>query len=118
MFVTFHLKPQKKISNSFLRIILTNSSNFGQVKSVRLPSKFDGQHRGFGFVDFLTVNEAKAAFESLGATHLYGRHLVLEWAQDEESVDAMRAKTAKNYVKDTGNKKRRVEMEEEEGFEE
>lgn len=29
-------------------------SSFGQLKRVRLPKKFDGGHRGFAFVDFLT----------------------------------------------------------------
>ncbi|KAI9335296.1 hypothetical protein BDR26DRAFT_912132 [Obelidium mucronatum] len=86
-------------------------STFGQVKSVRLPTKFDGTHRGFGFVDFLTKQEAKAAFSTLGSTHLYGRHLVMEWAEDESSVEAMRNKTAKNFVKDGeggSGKRRRV----------
>jgi len=53
---------------------------FGSVKSVRLPKKFDGSHRGFAFVDFLTHAEAVGAMGSLGSTHLYGRHLVCEWA--------------------------------------
>ena len=89
--------------------------SFGQVKSVRLPRKFDGTHRGFGFVDFLTKNEAKAAFKTLGSTHLYGRHLVMEWAaEDEASVEAMQSKTAKGFFKDgegvpTG-KRRKVEL--------
>ncbi|KAJ1342101.1 hypothetical protein BSLG_003324 [Batrachochytrium salamandrivorans] len=84
-------------------------SSFAHVKSVRIPTKFDGQHRGFAFVDFLTKQEAKTAFETLGATHLYGRHLVLEWAQDDESVEAVRSKTAKLC---SGRcQKRKVEME-------
>ncbi|KAJ3261788.1 hypothetical protein HK103_004739 [Boothiomyces macroporosus] len=85
-------------------------SSCGTLKTVRIPRKFDGQHRGFGFVEFLTAQEAKTAYDTLGATHLYGRHLVIEWAKDEENVDEMRQKTAKAFVKD-GNKKRRVEME-------
>jgi multiple RNA-binding domain-containing protein 1 len=32
---------------------------FGELKYVRLPKKIDGTHRGFGFVEFLTKNEAK-----------------------------------------------------------
>lgn len=55
-------------------------TSFGSVKSVRLPKKFDGSHRGFAFVEFLTHSEAVTAMESLAATHLYGRHLVIEWA--------------------------------------
>ncbi|KAJ3022223.1 hypothetical protein HKX48_006745 [Thoreauomyces humboldtii] len=89
-------------------------STFGQLKSVRIPRKFDGQHRGFGFIDFLTKQEAKRAFESLAATHLYGRHLVLEWAQDENSVDAIRDKTAKAFYGDGSGgapKRRKLVME-------
>jgi multiple RNA-binding domain-containing protein 1 len=87
------------------------------VKSVRLPRKFDGTHRGFGFIDFLTKQEAKAAFSTLGATHLYGRHLVMEWAEDETSVEAMRSKTARGFFKEwealPASKRRRVELGEE-----
>jgi multiple RNA-binding domain-containing protein 1 len=32
---------------------------FGQLKSLRLPKKFDGSHRGFAFVEFLTHQEAE-----------------------------------------------------------
>jgi multiple RNA-binding domain-containing protein 1 len=31
---------------------------------------------------------------------LYGRHLVLEWANEEDSIEEMRSKTAKAFVKD------------------
>ena len=36
---------------------------------------------GFGFVDFVTKQEAMNACTSLGKTHLFGRHLVVEWAK-------------------------------------
>ena len=81
-------------------------TSFGQVKSVRLPTKFDGSHRGFGFVEFTTRQEAESAFESLGATHLYGRHLVLEWAQEEGSLEALREKSARGFVREQGMRKR------------
>lgn len=36
------------------------------------------------------------AFETLRkSTHLYGRRLVLEWAAQEETIDDLRAKTAR-----------------------
>merc|ERR1712226_1199408 len=38
---------------------------FGELKTVRLPKKIDGQHRGFCFVDFQTWSDAKRAFEAL-----------------------------------------------------
>ncbi|XP_048111642.1 probable RNA-binding protein 19 [Alosa alosa] len=74
---------------------------FGELKTVRLPKKASGTgtHRGFGFVDFLTKQDAKKAFTALcHSTHLYGRRLVLEWADEsEETVDALRRKTAQHF---------------------
>eukprot|EP00658_Telonema_sp_P-2_P035178 TRINITY_DN25629_c0_g1_i4.p1 TRINITY_DN25629_c0_g1~~TRINITY_DN25629_c0_g1_i4.p1 ORF type:complete len:732 (+),score=240.79 TRINITY_DN25629_c0_g1_i4:253-2448(+) len=69
---------------------------FGQVKTVRLPRKFDGSHRGFAFVDFLSKEEAKEAVESLAGTHLYGRHLVIEQAELDESMDLIRDKAKRD----------------------
>ena len=61
-------------------------SSHGQLKSVRLPKKFDHRSRGFAFLEFLTRHEAENAYAALKHTHLLGRHLVLEWA-DEGEVD-------------------------------
>jgi len=72
---------------------------FGQLRKVRLPKKFDGSHRGFAFVEFLTGKEALAAMNALSRTHLYGRHLVLEWASDEdENIDQLRDKAKRDAV--------------------
>ncbi|KAM7416602.1 hypothetical protein PAMA_018582 [Pampus argenteus] len=85
---------------------------FGELKTVRLPKKAagSGNHRGFGFIDFLTKQDAKKAFAALcHSTHLYGRRLVLEWADAEETVETLRRKTAEHFhvvVK----KKRKAEM--------
>lgn len=82
-------------------------STFGQIKAMRLPKKLTGEHRGFCFVDFLTDQEAKHAFESLASTHFYGRHLVIEWAEDDESLISLREKTAKRFLlQETGKLKR------------
>jgi len=61
--------------------------SFGQLKKVRLPKKFDGSHRGFAFIEYLTAKEAAAAMKALSRTHLYGRHLVMEWAAKDEEVE-------------------------------
>ena len=61
-------------------------STFGEVKSVRIPKKFGGGHRGFAFVEFVTETESKKAFDSLQSTHFYGRHLVLEWSKDSKTT--------------------------------
>lgn len=70
---------------------------FGQVKSVRIPKKFDGKSRGFAFVEFLTKQEAQNAFEALTHSHLYGRHLVLEYSQEESGIEAARQKTIRYF---------------------
>ncbi|XP_025974990.2 probable RNA-binding protein 19 isoform X2 [Dromaius novaehollandiae] len=87
-------------------------SAFGELKTVRLPKKMagTGSHRGFGFVDFLTKQDAKKAFNALcHSTHLYGRRLVLEWADTEETVEALRRKTAEHFH-DSPKKKKRSEL--------
>lgn len=68
----------------------------GQLKSVRVPRKFDRKTRGFAFLDFVTRRDAEIAYESLRHTHLLGRHLVLQWADDDAAndIDALREKTA------------------------
>lgn len=88
-------KPSKSSAKASSKLIVKNIafeatrrdlrqlfSAFGQLKNVRLPQKMDGSHRGFGFVEFISKGEAKAAFDALSATHLYGRHLVIEYAEE------------------------------------
>jgi multiple RNA-binding domain-containing protein 1 len=83
--------------------------SFGQLKKVRLPKKFDGTHRGFAFVEFLTHQEAQTAMQTLSKTHLYGRHLVLEWASDKEDLDTLREKAQRDVQDPPKNKKIRFE---------
>lgn len=77
-------------------------SQFGLIKSVRLPKKVDGsnEHRGFGFVEYHTKDNAERAFNALcHSTHFFGRRLVLEWANpDSEDVEELRKKTAKGMA--------------------
>ena len=87
-------------------------SVFGALKPIRVPKKLRGTHRGFGFVDFLTKGDAKRAFDALcHSTHLYGRKLVLEWAEEElvgdEAVDTLRRKTASKFSEDEPKSKRK-----------
>lgn len=74
---------------------------FGEIKTVRLPKKMTGTgtHRGFGFVDYVSRHDAKRAFEALcHSTHLYGRRLVLEWADDDDqNVESLRKRTVEHY---------------------
>ena len=88
-------------------------SAHSQIKSVRLPKKVDeydpltgtkAPHRGFAFVEFLTREEAKAALQTCSNTHLYGRHLVIEYAADNTSVDALRDKASRKSLADLPSK--------------
>lgn len=62
-------------------------SPYGQLRSVRVPKKFDSSSRGFAFADFVTPKEATNALEALRNTHLLGRRLVLDFAA-AEATDA------------------------------
>ena len=80
--------------------LLQLCGTFGKLKNLRLPKKQNeaGRHRGFCFVEYVTGEDARSAFESLyDSTHLYGRRLVLEWADADDSVDNIRAKTAQRF---------------------
>ncbi|KAJ2812690.1 Multiple RNA-binding domain-containing protein 1 [Coemansia furcata] len=96
-------------------------SAFGQTKSVRLPSKFSGGHRGFAFVEFLTPQEAQHVLDTMKDTHLYGRHLVIDWAEEENSIQAIREKVGRQFAKDAGDnpaaagKRRKIEADLEHG---
>ncbi|KAM3965303.1 putative RNA-binding protein 19 [Aphomia sociella] len=88
---------------------------FGEIKTLRLPKKLSprtDQHRGFAFIDYYSKADAKTAFEALSqSTHLYGRRLVLEWADqtdENEDIDALRKRTAEAFnANSPGGKKSR-----------
>ncbi|KAH8622419.1 multiple RNA-binding domain-containing protein 1 [Alternaria alternata] len=56
---------------------------YGQLRSVRVPKKFDASSRGFGFAEFTTKRDAVNAMNALKNTHLLGRRLVLAFAETE-----------------------------------
>ena len=60
--------------------------SYGQLRSVRVPKKFDSSARGFAFAEFVTAKEAEKAIKALKHTHLLGRRLALDFAT-EASVD-------------------------------
>ncbi len=60
---------------------------YGAVKKVRLPKKVNSKsHRGFGFVEFVSIEEARNAFAQLQYTHLYGRRIIIEWSKPEDEA--------------------------------
>lgn len=86
------LKPTKLLirnipfesTESELRTLIKSFTS--ALKRLRIPQKFDKTHRGFGFAEFTSHAEAKHVKETLAATHLYGRHLVIEWAKQDADV--------------------------------
>ena len=68
---------------------------YGQVKNLRLPTKIDGGHRGFAFVEFMSHEEAQKAFKELQNTHFYKRKLIIEWAKQDNTIEEIREKTSK-----------------------
>ncbi|KAI0078426.1 hypothetical protein K474DRAFT_1593990 [Panus rudis PR-1116 ss-1] len=90
----------------------------GQLKSVRLPKRFDHRSRGFAFLEFLTRHEAENAYAALKHTHLLGRHLVLEWADEAETdIDELRKKAGVGFGggKELPGKKRKLEIGDDDG---
>ncbi len=77
---------------------------YGQLRSVRVPKKFDSSTRGFAFADFVTAREAENAMDALRDTHLLGRRLVLEFAIEEtldpeQEIEKMQQKVGKQADK-------------------
>lgn len=76
---------------------------FGQLKSVRVPKKFDKSARGFAFVEFTLLKEAESAMNQLQGVHLLGRRLVMQYAEKdsenaEEEIDKMTRKVKKQVA--------------------
>lgn len=83
--------------------ILELFGSFGQLKSVRVPRKFDKSARGFAFVEFMLLKEAENAMNQLEGVHLLGRRLVMQYAERdsqnaEEEIDRMTKKVRKQVA--------------------
>lgn len=81
--------------------------SFGQLRSVRVPKKFNRQLRGFAFADFATPEEAEHAMASLTGAHLLGRRMVMEYAEadaedPEEEIARQEAKVARQVAAESG----------------
>lgn len=55
---------------------------FGDIKEVSMPlDHATGEHRGFGFVEFESAEDAAAAIDNMHNSELYGRVLRVNYAQ-------------------------------------
>lgn len=94
-------------------------SAYGTLKSLRLPKKStlsatgSQSSRGFAFLEFTTHAEAQRAMDALKHTHLLGRHLVTQWANEGDTVDvdALREKVRRDTsLGDVGGRKRKLDL--------
>ncbi|KAG1177119.1 hypothetical protein G6F70_002918 [Rhizopus microsporus] len=84
-------------------------SAHGNVHDVKLPRKWEGGPlRGFAFIQFEKVDEAKAAMDALNATQHHGRTIAVDWSLPKrmyEESESKQTETEQSVDKD-------VEMEE------
>ena len=80
---------------------------YGQLRSVRVPKKFDRTARGFAFADFVSAREAENAMDALKNTHFLGRKLVLQFAS-QDTVDP--EEEIQNIEKRVGSQVDKVKM--------
>ncbi|OTA87862.1 hypothetical protein M434DRAFT_80872 [Hypoxylon sp. CO27-5] len=130
----------KKAANQRTKIVIKNVpfqankkdirmllSTYGQLKSVRIPKKWNSTSKGFAFAEFVSPKEAESALLALQDTHLLGRRLILEYAEaeaidPEEEIAKMQKKVGGQASKValqqlTGGSRKRVNLggEEDEG---
>ncbi|KAH8582290.1 5x Mrd1p like [Cryptosporidium sp. chipmunk genotype I] len=76
--------------------IMSLFNSVGTVTSIRIPKKSDGTNKGYCFIEFLGKLEAISALEQFQHTHLYGRHLIIEVAEndDDSSPGKKKAKSS------------------------
>ncbi|KAH9906531.1 hypothetical protein F4778DRAFT_655142 [Xylariomycetidae sp. FL2044] len=107
----------KKTANKHTKVVLKNVpfeatkkdirtllSSYGQLKSVRIPKKYNSKSKGFAFADFVSPREAESAMEALKDTHLLGRRLILQYAEaetidPEEEIAKMQQKVGRQANK-------------------
>eukprot|EP00298_Acanthocystis_sp_HF-20_P004649 c14978_g1_i1.p1 GENE.c14978_g1_i1~~c14978_g1_i1.p1 ORF type:complete len:136 (+),score=74.15 c14978_g1_i1:37-444(+) len=62
---------------------------FGDLVSVNLPRDMANQkHRGFGFVEFEEIGDAKAAIENMNDSELFGRVLKVNLSKPMKDVNS------------------------------
>lgn len=61
--------------------VIRKFGRYGDVRDVRLVRGPNGESRGFGFVDYNSEDDAKAAIRGLDQTEWNGRRLLVEVAK-------------------------------------
>ncbi|CAH1799491.1 unnamed protein product, partial [Owenia fusiformis] len=74
----------------------------GTVTEVKIPSRPNGKHPGFGFIQFQDVKKAAKAIEALNTKAIKGRPVAVDWAIPREKYIAVQEK--QNEKTDDSNK--------------
>ena len=106
--------------------VLELFGTYGQVRSVRVPKKFDKSARGFAFVEYTLVSEAQDAMNQLQGVHMLGRRLVMQYAEQasenaEDEIAKMTEKARKqaasrDFASARALGRGKVQLEEEDPF--
>ena len=64
--------------------IKTLFSQYGQISEVNLPKKETGEMKGFGFVQFLSKNDALVAIKEMNNKKIDGRNILVSLALSKE----------------------------------
>ncbi|EGF79027.1 hypothetical protein BATDEDRAFT_12759 [Batrachochytrium dendrobatidis JAM81] len=80
--LSFNCKPEN-LQNVF--------SAFGIVKDCSVPHLDDGKARGFGFVEFETMDCAQRALQAVNGTKILNRPVAVDWALAKATFDRLSA---------------------------
>jgi len=116
-------RNRKRLMNEFIKSKEVNIQNhfkqYGTIKSVNLPMKEDLQkgNKGFAFVEFESIEDAKNAVENANGTKIQGRVIAVDWTLNKTNYKKEVKKNEKLSKVETSDKKTEVKKEDEDSDE-
>jgi len=84
---------------------------FTRASSIRIQRERDsGKSRGFGFVDFHSVEEAKEAIRQFDGYEIHGRRIRVSEASKSQSSDSIREFSQSGYLRNRSRSRDRTAM--------
>lgn len=75
-------------------------SAHGKVKNITIPTKPTGEMRGFAFIEFDSMQEAKKAVEKVNGTKIVGRIVAVDLSLPKDRYDSLTVKEDEVVVKE------------------